>query len=206
MLCAPFKPIQTATYMKNVAKTDKKRMNIYAASAIIIFVLFFVFKVLETTAGGFMYVEYNPDKYNSALIFVSTFCLLLLWCIVNWGLCTLFEGKGTFREIVAVTGFAFIPQIIYSIFFIIASHVLVYSEEAIITGAYFICWLVTIVVLLVELSVIHDYSFFRAIGMSIVTIIGMVAVAFLLLLVLTLFQDVTEFIGSVYDEIAYRGN
>ena len=94
----------------------------------------------------------------------------------------------------------------YSIFFIIASQVLVYSEEPIITGVYVVCWLITIIVLLVGLSIIHEYSFFRSIGMSLVTIIGMVAVSFLLLLVLTLFKDVIEFVGSIYNEIAYRGN
>ena len=206
VICAPFKPIQTSLYMKKIAKNDKKRINIYTVIAFGIFALFFVFKVLETTAGGFMYVSYDPNKYNSALIFISTFGLLALWCVVNWGLCTLFEGKGTFKEIVTVTSFAFIPQIIYSIFFIIASQVLVYSEEPIITGVYVVCWLITIIVLLVGLSIIHEYSFFRSIGMSLVTIIGMVAVSFLLLLVLTLFKDVIEFVGSIYNEIAYRGN
>lgn len=206
VISAPLKPIQTSLKMKDLRKQKSKQLNVYTAIAFGLMLLMFVGKVLETTAGGFMYTSYDPDKYNSALVLISTFGIAVLWCIVNWGLCTLFEGKGTFREIVIVTGFALIPQIIYSAFFIVFSHILVYSEQSILIGAQIICWIVTIVVLLVELSVIHDYSFFRALGMSIVTIIGMLLCGFLILLVLTLFQDVIEFIRSVYTEIVYRNN
>lgn len=206
VLLAPWKPIQTSLKIKDLRKEKSKQLNVYTAIAFGIMLLMFIGKVLETTAGGFMYTSFDPDKYNSALVLIATFGIAVLWCIVNWGLCTLFEGKGTFREIVIVTGFALIPQIIYSAFFIVFSHVLIYSEQSILIGAQIICWIITIVVLLVELSVIHDYSFFRALGMSIVTIIGMMLCGFLILLVLTLFQDVIEFIRSVYTEIVYRKN
>lgn len=205
-LLAPWRPIQTSLKMRALRKQKSKQLNIYVLISVGIMLLMFIGKVLETTWGGFMYTNFDPDKYNSAMVFITTVGIAALWCVVNWGLCTLFEGKGTFKEIVIVTGFALIPQIIYSAFFIVASHVLVYSEQTILTGAQAICWLITIVVLLVELTIIHDYSFFRALGMSLVTIVGMILCAFLILLVLTLFQDVIEFIRSVYNEVVYRNN
>ncbi len=205
-LLAPWRPIQTSLKMRALRKQKSKQLNIYVLISVGIMLLMFIGKVLETTWGGFMYTNFDPDKYNSAMVFITTVGIAALWCVVNWGLCTLFEGKGTFKEIVIVTGFALIPQIIYSAFFIVASHVLVYSEQAILSGAQAICWLITIVVLLVELTIIHDYSFFRALGMSLVTIVGMILCAFLILLVLTLFQDVIEFIRSVYNEVVYRNN
>ena len=205
-LLAPLRPIQTSLKIKTLRKQKSKQLNIYMFIAFGIMFLMFIGKVLETTWGGFMYSDYDPDKYNSAMVLITTVGIAVLWCVVNWGLCTLFEGKGTFKEIVIATGFALIPQIIYSIFFIIASQFLVYSEQVILTGAQSICWIITIVVLLVELTIIHDYSFFRAIGMGIVTILGMVLCAFLILLVLTLFQDVLEFIRSVYNEVVFRNN
>ncbi|MBO7519346.1 MAG: YIP1 family protein [Clostridia bacterium] len=198
-------PIKFAQYIKRIrTEKKKKELNIYTLISLFLIFLMYIFKVLETTAGGFLYTDYDPYKYSSALVFISTFGVAVLWCIVNWGLCTLFQGKGTFREIVVVTGVAVIPQIIYSIFFIISSHFLVYSETAIISGAGIIAWLVTIVILLIQLSVIHDYSFFRAIGMSLATVLGMCIAAFMILLVLTLFQDLIEFVRSLYNEIIYR--
>ena len=198
-------PIQFSQYIKKVRIEGRKtELNTYTIISLILLLLMYVFKVLETTAGGFLYTDYDPYKYSSALVFISTFGVAILWCIVNWGLCTLFEGKGTFKEIIIITGVAAIPQIIYSIFFIISSHFLVYSESAIISGVGVIASLVTVAVLLVSLSIIHDYGFFRAIGMSVATIIGMCVAAFMILLVLTLFQDLIEFIRSLYNEIVYR--
>ena len=206
VLMAPLKPIDTPLLMKELRKQKSRKLDIYVGISIFIMFLVFIGKVLETTAGGFMYTNYDPDKYNSSLVLITTVGIALLWCVVNWGLCTLFEGKGTFKEIVIVTGFALIPQVINSIFFVIASHVLVYSEVAIISGVQAICWIVTIVVLLVELTIIHDYSFFRALGMSLVTIIGMILCSFLIILVFTLFQDVIQFFRSIYTELAFRNN
>lgn len=203
-LLAFCRPIQTSTKIKTLRKQKSKQLDIYMFIAFGIMILMFIGKVLETTWGGFMYTDYDPDKYNSAMVFVTTVGIAVLWCVVNWGLCTLFEGKGTFKEIVIATGFALVPQIIYSIFFIIASQFLVFDEAVILSGAQSICWIITIVVLLVELTIIHDYSFFRALGMGIVTIIGMILCAFLILLVLTLFKDVIEFFRSVYNEVVFR--
>ncbi len=198
-------PIDTANYIERIRiERQTKLLNIYTGIAVLIFLIMFVFKVLETTAGGFLYVSFDSNTYNSALVFISTVGLAVLWCIVNWGLCTLFEGKGTFKEIVIVTAFAMIPQILNSIFFVVASHCLVYSESPIIAGVSTISWIVTIVILLVELSIIHDYSFFRAIGMSIATIIGICLAVFMIFLVVTLMQDVFNFMQSVYNEIVYR--
>lgn len=203
-LLGTWKPIQTATKMRALRLEKSKELNIYTCISFGIMLLFFIGKVLETTMGGFMYVSYDPDTYNSAFLFITTIGIPLLFCVVNWGLCTLFEGKGTFKEITIAVGFALIPQVIYSIFFIISSHFLVYSEQAIITGVSVICILITAVVLLVQLTVVHDYSFFRALGMCVVTFIGMILCAFLILLVFTLFKDIIEFVRSVYIEAVYR--
>lgn len=205
ILTSNIHPIETAYYIKRLcAQKQNKKLRIYIAASFVIMFLMFIFKVLETTMGGFLFVNFDVNKYNSALVFISTFGVAILWCIINWALCTLFQGKGTFREILITTSFALIPQIIYSIFFIIASHCLVYSESAIISGMSTIAAAATVIILLVELSVIHEYSFFRAIGMSIATIIGMCVSAFMILLTLTLFQDVIEFFRSVYNEVFYR--
>ncbi len=198
-------PIESSLCIKKI-RLDKKQMNIYTIIAIGIAFLMFIFQVLESTSGGFLFSSFDPEKFNSFLVLISTVGILALWCAVNWGLCTLFEGKGTLKEIIIVTGFSMVPRIIYSIFFIVASHCLVLSESSIITGFNVIMWLVTIVVLLVALSNIHDYSFFRAIGMSLVTIVGMCLAAFLILLVLTLFQDLIGFVRTVVEEVIYRGN
>ena len=165
---------------------------------------YFIFSVLSITAGGFMYVSYDPMKYNSGLTFLGTTGVALLFCIVNIGVCTLFEGKGRLKEIFIVTGYALMPQIIYSILFIGGSYLLVYSESAIFPVLQIISWIATAVLLLIGLMVIHDYGFFKTIRMVLLTLLGMALVAFVVVLILTLFQDLFQFIDGAFKEILYR--
>lgn len=169
-----------------------------------VMLLYFVFTVLSVTSGGFMYVSYDPMKYNSGLTFLGTTGVALLWCMVNYGACTLFEGKGKFREIFIVTGYALLPQLIYLILFIPASYVLVYSESAILSVLSTISWIYTAAILLAGTSVIHEYGMLKAVGMAVVTILGMALVAFVIVLILTLFQDLFLFAGGVMRELIYR--
>jgi len=67
-----------------------------------------------------------------------------------------------------------------------------------------ICYLFTGVLLLLAVTVIHDFSFFKAIGTAIATIIGMAIVAFILFSMLTLWQEILGFILSVFNEVTLR--
>lgn len=197
-------PVRCFTVMKEKQLVKGKNGKALFLVSLGLMLLFFVFNVLEMTAGGFMYTDYDPQTYNSMLVFLSTVGVAVLWCICNWGACTLFEGKGTFKEIVVVTGIALIPRILYSIFYIVGSQVLVYSEEAILTITSSVSWLATCIILLIGMSIVHDYSFFRAIAMSIVTVLGMFIVAFFILLLLTLYQDLLNFVLGLGTELFYH--
>mgnify|MGYP003297643054 CR=1 FL=1 len=199
-----FHPIRSYLYLKEMRLISPKRQIRLGIIAFGVIVLMFITSVLKTTLGGFMYVAYDSNTYNSLLVLISTVGVALLWCIVNWGLCTLFEGKGNFKEIVIVTGFSLIPLIINDIFYIVSTHVLVYSESAIISIVGTLSWIITILLILIGMSIIHEYSFFKSIGMAIATLLGMFIVAFIIFLVMTLFQDVIEFIKMLYFEAIYR--
>lgn len=166
--------------------------------------LFFVLRVAEITLGGFMYVSYNPQTYNSGLTFLGTTALALLWCLVNSRVCTLFEGKGSLREIVIVTGYSLLPQLIYSALFIVCSYILVYSEYGFLQILHTVAWVLTVIILLVGMSVIHEYGFGKSLKMTVVTILGMALVAFIVVLVLTLFQDLFKFVSGAIRELVYR--
>lgn len=169
-----------------------------------IFLVWFVVSVLQVTKGGFMYTQYNPSTFNAWITLLSTGGVALLWCTCNWGACTLLEGKGNFCEIAVITSQALIPQIIYGIFYLIGSQVIVYSEQWVFSIGTTISWIATLAVLLIGMCVIHEYSFFRSLAMGIVTVVGMLLVIFVLLMLLTLFRDLFGFFYSIATEWFYR--
>jgi hypothetical protein len=64
--------------------------------------------------------------------------------------------------------------------------------------------LVFAVYLLLSVTVIHDFSFFKAIFMMLVIIIGIAIVIFVIFAVLMLGQDLIGFVVSVFNELTLR--
>lgn len=172
--------------------------------AAVCIVLFYVITVLKSLAGGFMYVIVDTKNFNALMILGGTVGLVLLFVVANWGLCSLFEGKGTFRDVLIVTAYALIPQLISGLFYILASHVIIPSSSAIITAVTTVCYLWTAIILIIGLITIHDFSFTKTILTGLLTIIGIILMIFMLFMVLTFFQNFIGFAVSLFREALSR--
>ena len=77
--------------------THEKRGSVAAANTIVILVLLTNILKLAFTSFVFLPVNWN---YVNLLLEIMTFLLpFVVYCIANWCLTTLFEGKGTLRDI-----------------------------------------------------------------------------------------------------------
>ncbi len=168
---------------------------------IIIIVLYYIFDVMRTTMGGFAFTYFDPSSYNALLILAKTVGLVILWTVVNWAVCTLFNGKGKIKEIFAVISYSLIPSLIGSIAYIICSNVLVPDEAAFLSVLEVICTGYTIVLLAAGSIIVHDYSLGKFIGTTLLTLLGCAIVIFLLIAVIVLLQQAGGFIGTIYSEI-----
>jgi len=94
--------------------------------------------------------------------------------------------------------------IAYNFAYVILSNVLIPSANSPFELLGNICYLFTGVLLLLSVTVIQDFTFFKAIGTAIATVIGMAIVAFILFSMLTLWQEILGFILSVFNEVTLR--
>lgn len=168
---------------------------------LVIIILYYVFDVMETTLGGFAFVYFDPSSYNALLILAKTAGLVILWTIVNWAVCTLFGGKGKIKEIFAVISYSLIPSLFGSIVFVVCSNILVPDEAAFLTVLMTICQAYTIILLVIGTMTVHDYSFGKFVGTTIVTLLGCAIVVFLLITVGILMQQTWGFLVTIYSEI-----
>lgn len=180
----------------------KKMGSVLIATAFML--LFYVATVLTELKGGFMFKITDLSNYNAVLPLIGTVGIVLLWTVANWLVCILFEGKGKIKEIYCASCYCLLPLIAYNFAYVILSNVLIPSANSPFELLGNICYLFTGVLLLLSVTVIQDFTFFKAIGTAIATVIGMAIVAFILFSMLTLWQEILGFILSVFNEVTLR--
>ena len=185
--------------------SDIKYKNKGSVTIATVFILvFYVATVLTELKGGFMFKITDLSNYNAILPLIGTVGIVLLWTVANWLVCILFEGKGKIREIYCASCYCLLPLIVYNFAYVILSNVLIPSANSPFELLGNICYLFTGVLLLLAVTVIHDFSFFKAIGTAAATVVGMAIVAFILFSMLTLWQEILGFVLSVFNEVTLR--
>lgn len=172
--------------------------------ATILLLLYYIARVLNDIYSGFSFNIFDPSNYNSIETLLGSIGIVVLWVIVNWGVCVLAQGKGKLKEIYIVTCYALIPEIVSLILNVVFSNILVPEEGAIITVISVVCHIITAIVLCIGIMTVHEYDFFRFLGTSILTVLGMFLVVFIIFMVFILFQELFGFVGSVFTELVYR--
>ena len=166
--------------------------------------LYYVATILATLMGGFMFKITDFSNFNAVLPLIGTAGIVILWTVANWLVCILFEGKGKIKEIYCSTCYSLTPLIFYNFAYILLSNILIPGANSPFELFEKICYILTAVLLLLSITVIHDFSFFKAIGTAIVVIFGMAIVAFVLFTMLTLWQELLGFVLGIFNEVALR--
>ena len=122
----------------------------------------------------------------------------------NWCLTTLFEGEGTLKDIYIATCYALGPLPLFLIPATIASNFVLSTEADIINLIVTIGFIWALMLIFFGTMVTHDYSLGKNFITVLGTIVGMVAILFVVFLFSTLFTDMVSFVTSIVTEIQYR--
>lgn len=167
-------------------------------------VLYFFSTVINGIYSSFTFNMFDKSSYNVFYPLVQTFGLVLLWSVANWGMSTLFEGKGTMKEVYILTCYALIPLIINNFVLTLLSHTLTIEESLVLTAVNVICMALAAIMLSVGNMTAHEFGFFKFLVMTLITILAMFIVVFVILMLFVLVQQLTSFVGTIYKEISYR--
>ncbi|MEE0946119.1 MAG: YIP1 family protein [Acutalibacteraceae bacterium] len=181
---------------------EKKRGSVLIG--LILIVVYYITATLKETNSGFLFKNPSNTSFNSLLVLLQTLGIVVLWTICNWAICTLQEGKGKMREIFVVTSYSIVPLIISNIVYIIASNVILESEAAFLSIFVTVMELFTAFILITGTLIIHDYTFGRFVGTTILSALAMLIVVFLAIVIVILVQQVGMFVGTIYREFVYR--
>ena len=174
------------------------------ALANIIAVCYFLVTLVEKGTTGFIFNMAKPESLNSWLVLLQTVILIVLWAVANWSLCTLMDGEGRFREIWIATCYAMMPAVLLTIPVVAFSNILVLEEQAFLTIARLVINGWCLILLLFSVMIIQQYTLKKTIFSMLLTVIGVAAVMFLVVLLFSLFQQFYTFLNTVFKEVSFR--
>lgn len=180
----------------------RERGDAFIAS--LFFLLYAIMSIVAAQYNGFIINYNNIKRMNSLLIVLYSVLPYLIFVVGNYSITTLFNGKGTMREIYIVVGYALVPLIIGQLIGVIFSQFITLDEVSLYglvksaTGLWFAFLLFT------GLVTIHEYGVFKNIATIFATFAAISIILFLILLGYSLIQQVIAFIQIFIKEAVIR--
>ena len=182
--------------------THEKRGSMAAANVIVLAVL--ITRLLSLQHTSFLFNNTYWPEVNILQQCLSVLLPLVIFVVGNWGLTTLFEGKGTLKDVYIGTAYALTPFVLLQLPMIVLSNVITADEGAFygVLNGVSILWCGGLIVC--AMMMIHDYSLGKTLLFIVMTIAAMLVIVFLLLLFFTLVGDGIGYFTSLYKEITFR--
>ena len=166
--------------------------------------LFLVTWVLRLMCTNFQFIN-APLRYINIYEQCGSLLLpFLILCIANWGLSTLFDGKGRFQDIYMAMCYALVPFILIQLPLVLLSHMISFDEYAYYTVLAGISVIWSLGLVFVGLMQVHDYSAGKTVIFLVATVIGAMIIMFLMLVFFSLLSDAVSYFVSLYREIVFR--
>ena len=179
----------------------EQRGSVRAASTILGVTVVAMF--YSTIGKGYLF---NPeDKYSNIFVsIISVVIPVILWCVSNWCLTTLFDGEGSFKDIYIATCYSLAPLPLFMIISTILTNVMVSSEGSMVNLITTIGFIWAILLIFFGMLVTHDYSMGKNIITTIGTIVAMVVIMFVIILFSSLVMKMVTFVVAIVKEVANR--
>lgn len=171
---------------------------------VIIVLMFFFGNIISDRLYGLQFSM--PDERTFSIIpyVTSSVVIFLAWTVGNSAVSTLLDGEGTARNTAIYSAYALVPYVVQLYVNTLLSHVLtrdelIFMQIIRLTG---ISW--TILLLFSAVRAVHQYTFIRTVISIVLTLFCMAVMLFLLILLMSLIQQMWLFVSSVCTEIIYR--
>lgn len=160
--------------------------------------------IMKRQLSGLL-VNFNDLRYVSSLTDVFTVLFpFFLFCIANWSITTLMDGEGRFVEIIKATAFSLLPFVLIYIPMTFISQLMVEEE----TAFYYLMNTIAMVwflwLLFIGIMTVHQYTVLKTVITLFLSLVTMMIIVFLGTLVISMLQQMYDFIYNVYRELLFR--
>ncbi|MBE5962629.1 MAG: YIP1 family protein [Lachnospiraceae bacterium] len=172
--------------------------------SLILTALFSVSYSINRMMASFVVNDIDPREVDSFHDLEGVFLLFFLFCIGNWSITCLMEGEGRFKDIVIVLGYSLLPMVLTYVPATIISQFIAANEEAFYSLILFIGTAWSVVLALIGIMTIHNYSSLKTLVTLILTVAAMLIIVFIVMMLQDLVIQVYSFFRSIYMELMFR--
>jgi len=182
--------------------THEKRGTMAAANTILFLTV--LIRILKLKYTGFVIQVVNWEHINIFLYISSILFPLALFVLGNWGLTTLFDGKGRLGQIYMATCYGMLPYPVIQIPITILSNGIT-TEEASFYGVLSALSLVYAGLLIVTaMGQIHEFSGAKNILFMIFSLVAIMVIVFILMLFFSMISQGVAYFISLGKELLFR--
>lgn len=167
-------------------------------------ILLIITQILVETQTGFLVINSAKRDFSLLRTILIIIFLVGLFVIGNWSVTSLFDGKGKVKEIFLVIGYSFIPFILIVIPLTIISNFIVSEEINFYRAIYGLAVGISAYMVFMGLIVIHEYGVLKNIVTLIATFLSVALIIFIMILLLTIVQQIYSFLKQIIEEIILR--
>lgn len=172
--------------------------------AVIITALLYVAFTFKATLSGFLFKTTSSATYNMFYTLIQTVGLMMLWCVADWLVCLLFEGKGTFKEVFIVTSYSLVPLVVFTFTETALTYFFSTTTMSVVYGIETVVWIYTFFLIIVGMMSVHEFDFFKFVLTGFVVFFFMVIVIFIGFMFVMLLSEVSGFVADIYNEVILR--
>ena len=148
----------------------------------------------------------NWEEVNIIMEFAKVLLPLAIFCICNWGVTTLFDGKGHLGDIYMGTAYALTPYTLIQLPIIILSNFVTVEESAFYSVFNSLLFVWIGILIFMAIMMIHSYSFAKTLLFVIFTAFGMLVFIFIMLLFFSMISQGVAYFVSLGREVIFRLN
>jgi len=179
----------------------EKRGSVRAALTIILITIAAFF--YQAIGQGY---SFNP-RGDYSTVFIEVIAVIVpvaLWCVGNWCLTTLFDGEGSFKDILIATGYSLAPLPVFVTISTILTNLLTSSEGSMVGLLVTFGYVWVGILLFFGMLVTHDYTTNKNFITVLGTIVAMAIIMFVAILFSSLVVKMVTFIIALITEIGNR--
>ena len=159
---------------------------------------------MNRISASFIVNDIEPRTVNLPAELAGVILLYLILCIGNWSVTCLMDGEGRFKDILIAAGYALFPMMAATAAATAVSHLVAENEEAFYTLLIGLGTAYTVIMLVIGIMQVHNYTFGKTLITLFLTVVAMLIIIFLGLLVINFITQVYSFFRGIYMELIFR--